>query len=162
MVEQIKKKNNLINYTFGILILGILVLIISRFTKNVSNSIIGYSTINLGMIFLIILTGIHLLGKKTIWPLVAIITVWCCVTWLIVIDSIYFNKINENHVAKEYYTYSMVSTILLFIQIFVSCNFLFNFSNDNNFALKLMCLNYLQLIIIAFMQVILQFFSTDG
>ena len=161
MVEQIQKKMNLVNYTFGILILGIIVLFISIFTKNVTNSIIGYSTLNLGMIFLIILTSIQLLGNNTIWPLLSIITVWCCITWLIIINSVYYKQLNENHVAKEYYTYFNISNIILIIQLLMVGNFLITDSNSN-FSLILMCLNSLQLILIAFMQVILQFFSTDG
>ena len=93
-------------------------------------------------------------------------------TWLIVLNVIYFKKINIGDVASEYSTYSLISTLLVIFQLI----FLFKFIFDdigvtkNSTSAKLAkemasvsnLLAVLNLIFAGILTIILKYFSTDG
>ncbi len=96
--------------------------------------------------------------------------------WAIGLTVSYFKKINTNILPKEFNTYSFISTSLIIIQIIIFYKYfneIFKFrfnkseSEDTNNNLSnndyiMYILSILNLIILGIMQIILQFFTTDG
>ncbi len=88
--------------------------------------------------------------------------------WLITLNLAYYKQINDNDVAKEYSKYSIVSTVLILLQIFV----IFKFINteiagskdkkSNPFGPMIYILSIVNAIFIGILTIILKFFSTDG
>lgn len=99
-------------------------------------------------------------------------------TWLITINAEYFKRINEGDVAKEYSTYSNLSTFMVMIQLVVLYKYLVDElligkggpTNKTMLieALKsrMASVTYLltlgNLIVASVMTIILKYFSTDG
>ena len=92
------------------------------------------------------------------------------IIYIIALNYMYFSRINSNNVSDSYHTYSLFSSFLLIIQIFIIIKLMFNnlkteFDNKNeNFLLKnlsylLVSINFIFVIII---NILLAFFSTDG
>ena len=99
-------------------------------------------------------------------------------TWLIALNITYFRKINEGKVADEFNTYSTISNVLIIIQLII----LFKYLNDELLITKggpsskigiekalksemasfTYILTILNLIFVGIMNIVLEFFSTDG
>lgn len=99
-------------------------------------------------------------------------------TWLITINAEYFKRINEGDVAKEYSTYSNLSTFMVMIQLGVLYKYmvdelLIGKGGPTNKTMlfealksKMASVTYLltlgNLIVASVMTIILKYFSTDG
>tara|TARA_B100000902_G_C27277859_1_gene899869 strand:+ start:1207 stop:1710 length:504 start_codon:yes stop_codon:yes gene_type:complete len=88
--------------------------------------------------------------------------------WLITINIIYYDKINDNDVAKEYSKYSLISTILVLGQIIVIFQLINSkliskmINKTNNIGGVVYILSFINIIFISILTIILKFFSTDG
>lgn len=99
------------------------------------------------------------------------------VIYIIILNYIYFIRINSNRVSKSYHTYSFFSSLLLIIQISLIVKYMFNMltslsgttvdsskQSKSNILVKsasfvLVTFNFLFVMII---HILLAFFSTDG
>ena len=97
------------------------------------------------------------------------------VIWNIVINSVYFQQINDGKVSSEYNKFWSLSTFMLIWQVYIAFNYLkahITLLHDpqNTSALKnkkkMNSVSYLvtplNIILLGIMNVILEFFSTDG
>lgn len=92
--------------------------------------------------------------------------------WLISINAQFYKKINSGVVAKDYYTYSGVSTFLLVIQIVMLYRYIIDELNVGSSNMKeiltsnVISITYLltlgNAILLGIMTIILNYFSTDG
>ena len=148
---------------YGFSVLALFALIITSFALNTKNQmsegIKGFFTVLLRKAFPIILT--------------------ICILSLILYQSIYFyENINNGKVAPQYYQFSGVSAFLIIVQSSMVIYYLMNMLNGNvtnksdnlnmmhAFASQLnsivLILTVINIGIIGILQVILQYFSTDG
>lgn len=89
------------------------------------------------------------------------------VTWLLTINIIHYKKINKGYVASEYNTFSILSTLVIIIQVFVVLKFIIEqFDSKQNTSDKYSSVNYIltlgNIIVVGIMTIILTYFSTDG
>uniref|UniRef100_A0A6C0CP61 Uncharacterized protein n=1 Tax=viral metagenome TaxID=1070528 RepID=A0A6C0CP61_9ZZZZ len=98
--------------------------------------------------------------------------------WIIYLNAAYYKRINQNKVASEYANYSTVSTVLIIIQIIVLFKYLVDelkigeggseakLDIEQALKSKLASVTYLvslgNIMLAAIMNIILEFFSTDG
>ena len=79
-------------------------------------------------------------------------------------QSVYYTKINQGRVTEEYFKFSSLSNILIFLQVII----LFLFLNEkepikkNQMSQILYILVSLNLVFAAMMNIVLKYFSTDG
>jgi hypothetical protein len=84
--------------------------------------------------------------------------------WIITINTNYYTKINQGRVTNEFFRFSTISNILIFIQVII----LFLFLNErepikrNQMSQILYILASLNLVFAAMMNIVLKYFSTDG
>jgi len=93
--------------------------------------------------------------------------------WIIVLNMLYFKRINQGKVADEYYTYSTLTTFIVVLQVMT----LFKYLKDNlktildktnatlptdKMAYATYLFTLLNFIFIGIMTIVLEFFSTDG
>lgn len=114
---------------------------------------------------------------KTSFPVMATLVV---LGWIVVINMTYLTRINQGKVAPEFNQFSFFSTILLLLQLLVVFKFILDTIGvtlvpDTNPMLKnaervitseltsvTIVLTLLNLIFAGMMQVVVEFFSTDG
>ena len=85
--------------------------------------------------------------------------------YLIWLNFHYFTNINSGKVADEYYDMSKLSNILLFFQIFTLFKYLHTLNkgkNETNDGAIVYLLSLLNIVFIIILNIILEFFSTDG
>ena len=94
-------------------------------------------------------------------PSVLTLGVIICVT---VINSIYRENLVTGHVANEYYSYSLLSSVLILIQIGFLIKYITDIvsNNPSNIKYIVYVFSTINLMLLGKMQVILQNFSTDG
>lgn len=84
--------------------------------------------------------------------------------WMITLNTTYFTRINQGKLSSEYSQFSMITTILLIVQIYV----LFSYIKDqaagktSSMSTAVYITTFLNIIFISMMNIILKFFSTDG
>lgn len=87
-------------------------------------------------------------------------------SWLIVLNSIYFKQINEGKYASEYTTYNHLSTFLVLIQLALLIQVMTSDKKDKKIQMLYQALTYLVSIgnisVIIIITIILKYFSTDG
>jgi hypothetical protein len=97
--------------------------------------------------------------------------------WIVAINIIYFKRINQNKVADEYHQYSIMSSVLVIFQLILLYQYFSNmFYTDANksgknkmhtlIATHSASITYiftlLNFILAGMMQIVLEFYSTDG
>lgn len=94
--------------------------------------------------------------------------------YLIYLNFTYFKRINQGKVAQEYYDMSKMSTVLIFFQIFTMFKYINTMHNikstdDNDIADAaasegsiIYLLSLINIIFIIILNIILEYFSTDG
>lgn len=102
-----------------------------------------------------------------------ILLTFIVLVWLIIINTTYFKRINEGKIANEYNTFSTISTVLVVFQLII----LFKYLNDEVLTTKdnliagvlkgqlasiMYVLSILNLVFVGMMNIVLEFFSTDG
>lgn len=87
--------------------------------------------------------------------------------WLIALNVTYFKRINQGKLSDEYKQFSLITTILLVIQLIVLFMFLKDQTSANPSGSKTMgyvvyAVTFINVIYIGMMNIILKFFTTDG
>ena len=87
--------------------------------------------------------------------------------WLIALNITYFKRINQGKLSDEYKQFSLITTILLVIQLIVLFMFLrdqtsTNPSGSKNMGYVVYAITFINVIYIGMMNIILKFFTTDG
>lgn len=89
------------------------------------------------------------------------------IIWLIVLNVVYFKRINQGKLSNEYNQFSTISTVLLIIQLIVLFMFLKEQVSANPAGSKtkgyvVYAITFINIIYIGMMNIILKYFSTDG
>ena len=144
---------------YGLIIVSILLII---FLKSISNDIDIPSLSNVNSI-------LGLLSKifeylKSISPLLFMFLI---LSWIVILNNRFFTRINKGDVSPEFFSYSFLSTLLIFLQLMVIYKWLFADENDKKGEItNLISVSYLftvlNIIITIMMQIVLEYFSTDG
>jgi hypothetical protein len=157
-----------------------------------SASIWGYGVVALSVLSLIMITftlASKMLPKDTNpenWGIAKILIInslpglllFGVLTWLITLNATYYKQINEGHVATEYAQFSTMSTIMVILQILALFKYLMDDykisqggptnTSDLRVALKsqMSAISYLltilNIVFIGMMNIVVEFFSTDG
>ena len=88
------------------------------------------------------------------------------IIYAIVLNFKFKDQLISGKVAKEYYSYSRFSSIMLILQTILLIRYILAVSNNNKDMLSINCLIFIlsiiNLLLLGIQQVILKFFSTDG
>ena len=93
--------------------------------------------------------------------------------YIILLNFMYFNRINTNRVTDSYHNYSFISTILIIIQLILIVRYIYidlesNGSNDPNDNITTLSknatyiLSTINFVFVVIIHILLAFFSTDG
>lgn len=131
-----------------------------------------------GIVFLILLSSlfatnynsqnesIFTVFKKILMNIFPCVLTLGVIIYLIVLESIYTGRIKAGEVAEEYFSYSSISSLLILLQVGLLVKYILDMANGDNdyktYGYIIYLFGLVNLIIIGVMQVILQFFSTDG
>lgn len=155
--------------------LGMVVIIIALSTRDKMDLITSSSTKEGTKSVFYILWDV----LKVSFPIVATIVI---LAWVVMINFVFMERINKGKVAPEFGDFSFISTILIFLQVIVVFKYLLNKLNldlmpssiENETLRKAnklfnteatsvtIILTLLNLIFVGMMQVVVEFFSTDG
>lgn len=86
------------------------------------------------------------------------------VTYIIILNSIFKENIIKGRVANEYFTYSFFSSFLIVIQVGLLIKYITDISNNKDSPVGpiIYVFSIINIIILGIMNIILNFFSTDG
>lgn len=105
--------------------------------------------------------------------IMAIIFMLFVIMWAFIINSVYYTRINQGLVANDYYFYSTMSTVLISIQLMILFRHMTAVAggNPNNEVIQSdnaryngfgFLISIINLIFLGIINIILEFFSTDG
>ena len=99
--------------------------------------------------------------------MMGIMFIFIIILWAFSINYSYYTKINQGHVATDYYFYSTISTLLICVQLIILFKQIYDNSGTNpQINLKYNGLGFLISIInglfLGIINVLLEYFSTDG
>ena len=119
--------------------------------------------------------------KKVITSSFPLIATLLILSWLVILYTVYSVRINKGKVAPEFNQFSFASSFLIFIQLIVVFKYLMDKSNislgtankdspvgkvlsalTSELTSVVIILTLLNLIFVGMMQIIVEFFSTDG
>jgi hypothetical protein len=168
------------NIMMGFIIVGILIKIIFNISgsSNIGDAtatIWGYGIVSLALFALMFITFslatkmndqnkgsifnfIKLLISNSL-PIVATLSI---LIWIITLNSVYYNKINDNKISQEYYQYSNITLFLIIAQLSVLFMSLQGGSSQSKMKYTTYFFTVLNLIFVGIMNIILKFFTTDG
>ena len=187
MTDDIYDYNNFIGFAF----VGIVIKLFlgSNYTDDgssgpASSTIWGYGLIIISILLIMFLKSIsdknvpdlsnissvfEILGKifdylKRISPLIFMFLI---LLWIVILNNRFFTNINKGNVSQEFFSYSFLSTLLVFLQLTVIYKWLLTEEGDKNGEkTTLVNVTYLftvlNIVITIMMQVVLEYFSTDG
>jgi hypothetical protein len=147
---------------YGLIIASVLMII---FLKSISDT----NTPDLSDIKMEYTSILGMFGKtfeylKYISPLLIMFVI---LAWIVVLNNRFFTSINKGLVSQEFFSYSFLSTLLVFLQLMVIYKWLF--ANDDakkGEKSKLATITYLftvlNIMLTGMMQIVLEYFSTDG
>jgi len=143
---------------YGLIIVSILLII---FLKSISDKNIPDLS-NVNSILGVISKLFEYL--KSISPLLLMFLI---LSWIVVLNNRFFKNINKGSVSQEFFSYSFLSTLLVLLQLIVIYKWIFTDENDKNGERSsLVSVTYLftvlNIIITLMMQIVLEYFSTDG
>jgi len=92
-------------------------------------------------------------------PIIATLSI---LIWIITLNSIYYNKINDNKISNEYYHYSNITLFLIIAQLSVLFISLQGGPSQSKMKYTTYFFTVLNLIFVGIMNIILKFFTTDG
>ena len=174
-----------VKIVFGFTLVGILLMFILG--KN-NGGLWGYGTIGFSLLGLLIFeiayknSTTNTKGIKTVFEVLKhggpIILLILCIAWLITLNAIYRKTIDSGNLPEEYKNFERLGIVILLTQLYLLYNYLNNemkigtvgkdrMSKLYNLMAKnlswfMFLLSIIYLLIIGIMQVILQFFTTDG
>lgn len=107
-----------------------------------------------------VINFLKILIKYSLQP----ILLFVILLWIIFININYYTKINKGYVTNEYYQFSSLSNILIFIQTIILFIFLNEKSPERRTQLTqlLYVLASFNFIFAGMMNIVLKYFSTDG
>ena len=150
-------------------IIGIVTSSTSTLYTNIQGIISGYSITIGSFLLLFILSFIDLIKKnvpssQVISLLFAIFTLIIICSALLILNFKKKREIKEGKVAKEYYTFNSVVTILIIIQTLILLNNISNTTKSNTTGLSMVStiIGIINMIFVSYMYIILILFSTDG
>ena len=168
------------NIMLGFIIVGILIKLICSIggvsiVGEATSTIWGYGIVSLALIALMVITVslatklndknngsvfsfIKLLLQNSL-PILATLSV---LIWVITLNSIYYNKLNDNNISNEYYQYSNITLFLIIAQISVLIMSLKAGPSQRKMKFTTYFFTILNLIFVGIMNIILTFFTTDG
>ena len=148
---------------YGLIITSVLMII---FLKSISDDT---KTPNLNDITFDFNSILVLIGKtveylKYISPLLFMFLI---LAWIILLNNRFFTSINKGIVSQEFFSYSFLSTLLVFLQLMVIYKWIFADEDDKKGEKsKLATVTYLftvlNIVLTGMMQIVLEYFSTDG
>ena len=150
-------------------IIGIITSSISTLYTNVQGIISGYSITSFSFTILFLLTFIDFIKKKI--PVGQIVSLLFGIFILIIICfGLLFlnykerNNIKNGKVAKEYYMYNSIVTVVIIVQTLLLLNNVSNIEKYNTMGMSMISviLGLINLILVSYMYIILILFSTDG
>lgn len=176
----------LLNCMMVICIVGILIKIIfgrTTYSNGVQGpaaaALCGYGVVSIAVILLIIVSSglasnapsrIETNSKEFIMIMIknclpSILTLWV-IMWLMSINYIYYERINQGEVSSEYNSFSTASTLLILIQIGVLFKYLTNENKKQGSGSSMInavyVLTILNMMFAGIMNIIVMYFSTDG
>ena len=171
-MSQITSMMTIISNTF--IIVGVCLLIFSPVLKNVNGPLTGYSFITTGLLLLMSYV-LYSFNKDqasmggvilVISPFILILSILIYSMYLLIT---YKNKILGGHVAPGYYNFSIISIILIMVQLFL---FYLGSSQkkegtniikfDKIYSMVLFLLGIINLVTVITIGIILALFNTDG
>jgi hypothetical protein len=168
------------NIMIGFIIVGILIKIFFNMSgsSNVGDAtatIWGYGIVALSLFALMFITfslatKINDQNKGSIFnfikllitnslPIVATLSI---LIWIITLNSVYYNKINDKKISNEYYQYSNITLFLIIAQLSVLFMSLQSGPSQSKMKYTTYFFTVLNLIFVGIMNIILKFFTTDG
>ena len=150
-------------------IIGIITSSTSTLYTYVDGIISGYSITVGSFLLLFILTFIDLI-KKNVRTSQVITLLFAIFALILLCGALLFlnlkkkNEIKEGKVAKEYYTFNSIVTILIIIQTLIILNNISNISKMDTSGLSIVStiIGVINMIFVSYMYIILILFSTDG
>ena len=184
MTYSIQKVKDVIHYMRGFSLVGFLLyMLLGSIAPSALVSIIVFGFVLISLLVSIIIplslnneitSSLKQVALNNISPFITILLT----IWTIVINAKYYDRINDGAVAAEFYRYSFLSLFAMICQVYVSFVSMAAFvdilsqSNNNmkNASIqqksKMNAITYiitpLNIVLLTIMQVILEFFSTDG
>lgn len=147
-----------------------------------SSSLWGYGLASMAIFFLMFIQLHHsiktgsgavegtLMNKlKYMYSIVADILptlfMFVVLSWLVLLNYQYYNKINTGNVASEYKQFSNMSSVMVLFQIAILFKYIYS-KNNKTEASKYSSVSYLvallNIVFIGMMNIIILYFSTDG
>lgn len=187
--DYVSRNPSYLNMVFmSIAIIGIVVRVVLSGTTskdgssgNATASVYGYSTTIVSLIALLFTEyALTNSNEKTItlveflktifihsFPILSLIGL---LSWNVQINSQYYTKINSGEVAKEYNNYALISNILSVLQIIIIFKVMSEKMNmttkipyvSENLSIVGYILLFINIIFTGMMQIVVQYFSTDG
>lgn len=168
------------NIMIGFIIVGILIKLFFNISgsSNIGDAtatIWGYGIVSLALFALMFITfslatKINDQNKGSIFNFIKllisnslpIIATMSILIWIITLNSVYYNKINDNKISNEYYQYSNITLFLIIAQLSVLFMSLQSGPSQNKMKYTTYFFTVLNLIFVGIMNIILKFFTTDG
>ena len=172
------------NIFLGLAVIGFLLV---YFLRKEGGGIYGYSVITASIISIIIYEmalkkhQIKSQNLSTIWlmlkysfPLMIVVGIS---SWLVAINIIYEKDISSDVLPQEYITFQNITTILILIQIYLIYLYISDQSKEGkadsimtkiykfmseNISLVMTLISFIMFIVVGIMQVIIEYFRTDG
>ena len=151
-----------------------------------SSTIWGYGLIIISILLIIFIKSISadsnipdLSNTKTILEMISkifeylknispLLIMFLLLLWIVILNNRFFTNINKGIVSEEFYNYSFLSTLLVFLQLMVIYKWLFIDEKNDKKGERPTLVNVtylftiLNIIITIMMQIVLEYFSTDG
>jgi hypothetical protein len=147
---------------YGLIMTSVLMII---FLKSISDT----NTPDLSGVKLDVGSILDMFGKtfeylKYISPLLFMLLI---LAWIVTLNNRFFTSINKGIVSQEFFSYSFLSTLLVFLQLMVIYKWLFADEDDKKGdRSKLATVTYLftvlNIVLTGMMHIVLEYFSTDG
>jgi len=188
MDRPLNKNTNFDYVVKGVYSMIIAALIVKIFFSNIwGTGIVGFSLLGLLIVTFVLVTkrdmqeGLMEIIKHMIKNGMPIIVLTGIILWLFSLFLLFNKKIDKNQVPQSYHTFSNISTILVILQLIILYKFLYDqivttktsLTENNTMEIvyrllssQIISLLYLlslfNFIVTGFIQVILNYFTTDG
>jgi hypothetical protein len=151
---------------YGLILTSIIMIIFLKSISDTNTPVLTFPSESNESLFSSILSfvGSTFEYLKCIAPLLLIFIV---LLWIVILNNRFFTRINKGIVSQEFFSYSFLSTILVFLQLTVIYKWLFIGKDDKKDEKpKLVTITYLftvmNIVLAGMMQIVLEYFSTDG
>ena len=179
MRYSIEKVKSIIHYMWGLSLVGfILRLLLGSIAPPAMVSIITFGLVIISLLISMFLPISLATDSFNILHNIPVIFTILLAIWTLVINANYYDRINDGNVAEEFYRFSLFSLFVMICQVYVSFASITAFVNSltqNDINLKnasmlekskMNAITYLitplNIVLLTIMNVILEFFSTDG